>query len=131
RAFMKKHIYIVLGFAISIVLLYFSLRGIHLREIWAILKKTNLALAFTPLIFIATAISLSSYRWARIAGTTVRFGEAFTANLIGMFHRSARPVFRSHRPTAPYLDILSQGEPASRRFQRDFRRHRHARALRS
>ncbi len=89
---MKKHIYIILGFAISIVLLYFSLKGIQFDEIWAILKKTNLALAFTPLIFIATAISLSSFRWARVAGATVRFGEAFTANLIGMFANNVLPL---------------------------------------
>ena len=63
-----------------------------LSEIWTTLKKTNLALAFTPLIFIATAISLSSFRWARVAGATVRFGEAFTANLIGMFANNVLPL---------------------------------------
>ena len=89
---MKKHIYIVLGFAISIVLLYFSLKGIEFREIWSTLKKTNLALAFPPLIFIATAISLSSFRWSRVAGATVRFRETFIALLIGMFVNNVLPA---------------------------------------
>jgi hypothetical protein len=90
---MKKHTYItILGFAISVVLLYFSLKGIQFYEIWATLKKTNLALAFAPLAFIAVAISLSSFRWSRVAGASVRFSETFTALLIGMFINNVLPL---------------------------------------
>jgi hypothetical protein len=89
---MKKHIYIVLGFAISIILLYFALKGVHFSEIWSTLRKTSLALAFTPLIFIALAISICSLRWSRVAGTTVRFREAFVALLIGMFVNNVLPA---------------------------------------
>ena len=89
---MKKHIYIVLGFAISIILLYFALKGVHFSEIWSTLRKTSLALAFTPLIFIALAISICSLRWSRVAGTTVRFKEAFVALLIGMFVNNVLPA---------------------------------------
>jgi hypothetical protein len=90
---MKKHTCItILGFAISVVLFYYSLKGIQFHEIWATLKKTKLALAFTPLVFIAMAISLSSFRWSRVAGATVRFGEAFTAMLIGMFANNVLPL---------------------------------------
>jgi len=89
---MKKHIYIVLGFAISIILLYFALKGVHFSEIWLTLRKASLALAFTPLIFIALAISICSLRWSRVAGTTVRFKEAFVALLIGMFVNNVLPA---------------------------------------
>lgn len=90
---MKKHTYItVLGFTISVVLLYFSLKGIQFHEIWATLKRTNLALAFTPVVFIGLAISLSSFRWSRVAGATVRFSETFTALLIGMFINNVLPA---------------------------------------
>ncbi len=89
---MKKQIYIVLGFAISIVLLYFALKGVHFSEIWSTLRKTRLALAFTPLIFIALAISICSFRWSKVAGTTVRFREAFVALLIGMFANNVLPA---------------------------------------
>jgi glycosyltransferase 2 family protein len=89
---MKKHIYIVLGFAISIILLYFALKGVHFSEIWSTLRKTSLALAFTPLIFIGLAISICSFRWSRVAGTTVRFKEAFVALLIGMFVNNVLPA---------------------------------------
>jgi hypothetical protein len=90
---MKKHTFItVLGFAVSIVLLYFSLRGIEFRQIWGLLKKTSPALAFLPLVFIATAICLSSWRWSKVAGAAVRFRETFTALLIGMFVNNVMPA---------------------------------------
>lgn len=89
---MKKRVYIVLGFALSIVLLYFALKGAHLNEIWSTLRKTSLALAFTPLIFIGLAISICSFRWSRLAGRTVRFKEAFVALLIGMFVNNVLPA---------------------------------------
>ncbi len=90
---MKKHKFIaVLGFVISITLLYFSLKGIEFREIWATLEKTSLALAFLPLLFIGAAIALASFRWSRIAGTSVKFGEAFSAMLIGMFANNVLPL---------------------------------------
>ncbi len=90
---MKRHTFItVLGFMISIVLFYFSLRGIEFREIWETLKRTNPGLAFMPLVFIATAISLSSFRWSRISGPNVRFRETFAAMLIGMFINNVLPA---------------------------------------
>jgi uncharacterized protein (TIRG00374 family) len=90
---MKKHTVItVFGFAVSIVLLYFSLKGIHFREIWGTLSKANLTLAFMPLVFIATAIFLSSFRWSRVAGSTVRFKETVPAMLIGMFINNVLPA---------------------------------------
>jgi uncharacterized protein (TIRG00374 family) len=90
---MKKHRFLtLLGFAISIVLFFFSLKGIQFYEIWGTLKKTNLALAFLPLLFIGTAISLSSFRWSRVSGATVKFGEAFVAMLIGMFANNVLPL---------------------------------------
>ena len=89
---MKRHTGItILSFVVSIVLFYLSLRGLHFNEIWASLRKTN-AYAFIPIFFIAAAISLSSFRWSRVAGATVRFGEAFVAMLIGMFANNVLPL---------------------------------------
>jgi glycosyltransferase 2 family protein len=90
---MRKRAFItIFGFAISVVLLYFALKGIEFREIWATLKKTKPAFAFIPVIFIACAISLSSYKWSKIAGTNVRFRETFVAMLIGMFANNVLPA---------------------------------------
>ena len=88
----KRTLITILGFAISIVLLYFALKGIQFREIWATLKQTKPALAFIPLVFIGCAICLSSYKWSKIAGTNVRFRETFVAMLIGMFANNVLPA---------------------------------------
>jgi len=85
----KRTFLTVFGFAVSIVLLYFSLKGIAFREIWATLGRTNPVLAF---VFIGIAISLSSFRWSKVAGTTVRFRDTFTALLIGMFINNVLPA---------------------------------------
>jgi uncharacterized protein (TIRG00374 family) len=90
---MKKHTIItVLGFAISIVLFYLSMRGIQFNEIWSTLQRTNPALAFMPLVFIALAICLSSFRWSRLSGPTVYFSETVPAMLIGMFINNVLPA---------------------------------------
>ena len=90
---MKKQTFLtILGFAVSIVLLYFSLRGIEFRQIWALLKQTNPGMALLPLVFIGTAICLSAFRWSKVAGSNVRFRETFTALLIGMFVNNIMPA---------------------------------------
>ena len=88
----KRTFLTIFGFAVSIVLLYFSLRGIEFRQIRDTLAQTNLLAAFLPLLFIALAISLSSFRWSKVAGTDVRFRETLTALLIGMFINNVLPA---------------------------------------
>jgi glycosyltransferase 2 family protein len=90
---MKKHTAVMIfGLVASVVFLYFALRGIEFHEIWATLKKTNPALAFVPLIFVACTVCLSSYKWSKIAGTGVRFREALVAMLIGLFVNNVLPA---------------------------------------
>jgi hypothetical protein len=90
---MKKHTVVAFfGLAVSIILLYLALRGIEFYEIWATLKKTNPALAFIPLIFIACAVCLSSHKWSKIAGADVRFRETVVAMLIGLFVNNVLPA---------------------------------------
>lgn len=88
----KRKFVTVFGFIVSIALLYFALRGLEFREIWTTLRKTNLLLAFTPLFFIACAISLSAHRWSKVAGTNVRFRETIVSLLIGMFANNVLPA---------------------------------------
>ena len=90
---MKKRQWVtILGFAISIFLLYLSLKGIRLHDIWETLKHADLKYAFLPLLFIFGAASGASYRWARISGTNVHFHETFTALLIGLFINNVLPA---------------------------------------
>ncbi len=82
----------VLGFILSIVLLYFSLRDIEFHKIWETLRRMNPFFALVPFAFIGSAVSLSSFKWSRIAGPTVRFEEAFVAFLIGLFINNVLPA---------------------------------------
>ena len=90
---MKKRQWItLLGFAISILLLYFSLKDVKLHDIWETLKRADPKYAFLPLLFIFGAASGASYRWARVSGTDVRFRETFTALIIGLFVNNVLPA---------------------------------------
>jgi hypothetical protein len=90
---MKKRQWITpLGFAVSILLLYLSLKGIRLHDIWETLKRADLRYAFLPLLCISGAASGASYRWARVSGTDVHFRETFAALLIGLFINNVLPA---------------------------------------
>jgi glycosyltransferase 2 family protein len=88
----KKQWITLLGFAISILFLYLSLKDIRLHDIWETLKRADLKYAFLPLLFIFGAASGASYRWARVSGTGVHFHETLTALLIGLFINNVLPA---------------------------------------
>jgi uncharacterized protein (TIRG00374 family) len=90
---MKKRQWItLLGFAISLFLLYISLKDIMLHDILETLKRADLKYAFLPLLFISGAVSGASYRWARVSGTDVHVRETFTALMIGLFVNNVLPA---------------------------------------
>ncbi len=90
---MKKRQWItLLGFAISLLLLYLSLKDIRLHDILETLRHADLKYVFLPLLFIFGAASGASYRWARVSGTDVHFRETFTALIIGLFINNVLPA---------------------------------------
>ena len=80
------------GCALSLFLLYISLRDIRLHDIWATLERADLRYAFLTLLFIFGAASGASFRWARVSGTSVHFRQTFTALLIGLFINNVLPA---------------------------------------
>ena len=90
---MKKHrLFTIAGFAISIVLLYLSLRGIDYRQFVETIKRADILYAFGPLLFIMISISLCTLRWMRVVGYNTRFADAFMALLIGLFINNVLPA---------------------------------------
>jgi len=65
----KKKILTIAGFAISILLLFLSLKDIKFQEILETLKKAD-SVRFHPTLFIFCAVALSAFKWARITATT-------------------------------------------------------------
>lgn len=88
----KGNIITVLGFLISILLLYFSLKDIRFQEIVLTLRKADYRFVFIPLLFIMLSATLCSFRWSRIAGRGVRFRDTFVALLIGLFMNNVLPA---------------------------------------
>ncbi|MBP7529007.1 MAG: flippase-like domain-containing protein [Syntrophorhabdaceae bacterium] len=90
---MRKHRTItILGFIISIVLLYFSLRGIEFRQLAETIARADMTFAFLPVCFIFLCLTLCSYRWSKITGNNVRLRDAFIALLIGLFINNVLPA---------------------------------------
>ncbi len=88
----KGNIITVLGFVISILLLYFALKDIRFQEIVQTLKRADLRFVFIPLGFIMLSATLCSFRWSRVAGSGVRFRDTFVALLIGLFINDVLPA---------------------------------------
>jgi hypothetical protein len=90
---MKKHrIITAAGFIISIVLLYFSLKGIEYRQLAETIARADLAYAFLPVCCIFLCLTLCSFRWSIITGSSVRLRDAFIALVIGLFINNVLPA---------------------------------------
>lgn len=88
----KARIFSILGFVVSGLLLYLSLKGVEGKEIWSTLKKADRLLLFVPLAFIFSAVTICSFRWSRVAGNGTRVRETFISLLIGLFVNNVLPV---------------------------------------
>ncbi len=90
---MKKHqIITIAGFVISIVLLYFALRGVQYREIYNTLRGTDIRYIFISVPCIFLCCTFCSYRWSKIAGQGTRFRDAFIALFSGLFINNVLPA---------------------------------------
>jgi uncharacterized protein (TIRG00374 family) len=88
----KGNIISILGVLISILFLYFSLRGIRFQEILDTLAKGDYRLLVLPLVFIFLAVTLSALRWSRVTGSGARFSDTFVALMIGLFVNNVLPA---------------------------------------
>ncbi|HOJ43484.1 MAG TPA: lysylphosphatidylglycerol synthase transmembrane domain-containing protein [Syntrophorhabdaceae bacterium] len=88
----KNRIITILGFLISIILLYFSLKDIRFKDIYIILKNADYRLVLIPTCFILLAALFSSFKWSRIAGGNVRIKNTFVALIIGLFINNVLPA---------------------------------------
>ncbi len=90
---MKKHrIITVAGFIISIVLLYFSLRGIEFGQLTDTIRKADIRFIFLPLCCILLCITICSYRWSKVVGNKATFRDSFISLLIGLFINNVLPA---------------------------------------
>jgi glycosyltransferase 2 family protein len=90
---MKKHkIITVIGFLVSILLLYLSLKGIEFRQLFTTLKNADMRFVFLPLLCVLLCLTLCAYRWSKVVGNGVRFRDTFISVLIGLFINNVLPA---------------------------------------
>jgi len=88
----KQWLITIFGFLISVVLLYFSLRGVRFGEIVRTFLTADYRLIFIPLLFVALSISGCAFRWSRVSGGGVRFRDTFISLIIGLFVNNVLPA---------------------------------------
>ena len=88
----KQKAVTIIGFIISILLLYLALRGLDFSKLVSALKNADLKFAFLPMLFILTALALCSYRWSKLVGNKVRFSQSFVSVSIGLFINNVLPA---------------------------------------
>lgn len=84
----------ILGFALSAVLLWWTLRGVSLTDVWAVLQHSNWPL-FALCIAVGTSIfPLRARRWRTIlepVAGTIPFGPLWRSTAIGMMMNNVFP----------------------------------------
>jgi glycosyltransferase 2 family protein len=88
----KQKIFTIAGFAVSILLLFFSLKDIKFHEILDTLRKADLRFVFIPTLFIFVAVILSAFKWSKISGNNIRVGQTFVSLIIGLFVNNVLPA---------------------------------------
>jgi glycosyltransferase 2 family protein len=91
---LKKTVYWIASLALAGVLLYYSLRGIEWREVWATLSSARLAFVALALALMTLALFLRSYRWRVILTSegSVSIPLAFWATSAGYLGNNVLPA---------------------------------------
>lgn len=85
----------VVGIALSVFLLWFTLRGVHLREVWDILRSSNLALWALCTVTATAIFPLRARRWQAIlapAHGRLPLRALWHATAIGMMVNNVVPA---------------------------------------
>lgn len=85
----------VLGIALSVFFLWFTLRGVHLREVWDILRSSNLALWALCTVTATAIFPLRARRWQAIlapAHGRLPLRPLWHATAIGMMVNNVVPA---------------------------------------
>ncbi|MCX8023053.1 MAG: flippase-like domain-containing protein [Syntrophorhabdaceae bacterium] len=88
----REKIITISGILLSIILLFFSIRGVKFEEIIVTIERAEGRLIFLPVASILASVLLSAFKWSRITGNNVRVRETFVALIIGLFVNNVLPA---------------------------------------
>lgn len=101
-----------LGLIISIVLLYFSLRGLHLDEVWRSLQLANLWWLLPGIAAYFIAVAVRTWRWSYLLRPQkqVAFGRLYETVVIGYMGNNVYPA-RAGELVRAYVLRRDEGIP--------------------
>lgn len=85
----------LIGVVISVALLWWTLRGESLAEVWAVLQESNLGLFVLAALSATLAFPIRAWRWRYIlepTAGTLPFGPLWRATAIGMMVNNVSPA---------------------------------------
>jgi len=87
-----KNIYKVLGFAISIVCLYFAFRGIEWIQVFVTFRKTNFFWLILSLLFQLLSLAIAGFRWKTVINLPeVSWASASASMMVGLMVNNILP----------------------------------------
>jgi len=85
---------LAIGVLVSVVCVWWSMRGVDLREVWEVLRRANYA-GFAAVI-VATVLGFwiraLRWRWLLMGGKRVSFDSLFSATMIGFMANNVLPL---------------------------------------
>jgi len=85
----------ILGVAISVALLWWTLRDVSFPEVWAVLRESNLALFVLAALVATLTFPMRAWRWRYIlepTAGTLPYGPLWRATAIGMMVNNVSPA---------------------------------------
>ena len=100
------------GVVISVVLLYFSLRGLQLDEVWQSLRVANLLWLLPGIVTYFIAVAVRTWRWSYLLRPAkhIPFGNLYETVVIGYMGNNVYPA-RAGELVRAYVLRRNQGVP--------------------
>ncbi|HVP14915.1 MAG TPA: lysylphosphatidylglycerol synthase transmembrane domain-containing protein [Terriglobales bacterium] len=90
---MKRWLHLVIGLAISVAAVWYSMRGVRLGEVWSVLLRSNLALFGLVMLFTLVGFLLRAVRWrSLLSGRRASFDSLFSSTMIGFMANNVLPL---------------------------------------
>lgn len=92
---MKANLRAIIGIALSALLLWLTLRGVEFRDVWSVLRGSNLPLFLIGTVVATCIFPLRARRWQPIlepVAGRIPFGPLWRATAIGMMANNVLPL---------------------------------------
>jgi uncharacterized protein (TIRG00374 family) len=90
---MKRWLHLVIGLAISVAAVWYSMRGVRLAEVWSVLLRSNLVLFGVVMLLTLFGFWVRALRWrSLLSGRRVSLDSLFSSTMIGFMANNVLPL---------------------------------------